>query len=440
VTDPVSHAPVARFTPGVAGTVEALAFSADGRSIVVAVVKRATAPSSSKEKNSFVTDFEARFVVHSLDTGREESSSPFVASGILGTPMVDRGGRCFCAVTFGDTTSLYAARPGPSPVERVWSGNGLVVISPDGFRLAGRGEGNVVIVREVGSGQVVANWRGHSGPVRALVFSTDGLRLASTSDDRTIRVWELGQEKATAVLRGQANPVDRLAFSADGTRLVSASAVDVVVWDPSTTSEARVARIPERHHLADLAAAPGGRAAVVAGHRLSWRDTATGLPSGGVEVADVDAVASAPRGGWTAAGIGDGSIVLLDSEGKAARTLRGHEAAIARLSFNADGSRLASASRDGIVRVWETVAGREIAWFEAGPHRRSQPGRRISGLGGRRQRGHLRRGVGSAPAATGRVRRPGSRPGIQPRRHADRRRPTGRPRPAAERRGRPGGL
>jgi WD40 repeat protein len=367
VADPSGRSPASLVTPGVAGNVEGLAFSADGRSIVLVVVKRASAPATTKDKISFVSEFEARLVVRALETGKEEISEPFHASGTPGVPTLAWGGRCFCPVTFGESASLYAGRPGSSPVEQAWSGNGPLVISPDGFRLAGRGEGNVVIVREVASGAVVATFRGHTALVRALAFSPDGTRLASASDDRTIRVWEIGQGKSMVVLRGQAGPVDRLAFSADGTRMASASAVDVVLWDRATTSEARVVRTLERPHLSDLAAAPGGRAAVVAGHQLSWRDTATGRASDGGEVADIEAVASAPRGGWTAAGAGDGSIVLLDAEDRPARTLKGHATAIAGLSFSWDGHRLCSAARDGDVRVWEAATGRQIAQFAAGP-------------------------------------------------------------------------
>ncbi len=368
VVDAAGRMPGTWLTPGAPGRVEGLAFGPDGRSIVMAVVRREGPPSTSKEKISFSTDFEARLVVRSLETGTEEISDPFAASGMPGPPVVAGGGRCFCPVRFGDSAMLFAERPGSSRVERAWSGRGFVVVSSDGFRFAGLGEGHDVIVREVASDLFVATLRGHAGPVRAMAFSPDGSRLATASDDRTVRVWDLASGHCSAVLRGQAHPADWLAFSWDGSKLASASAADVVVWDPSTSSEATVVRTVERPHLNDLAAGPGERTAVLAGHRLSWRDSLTGRPRVvGDEVADVDVLASSPSGAFTALGIGDGSIVLLDTNGRASFTLKGHRGPITGLSFDRDGRRLASASRDGDVRLWDILSGRELSRFKGGP-------------------------------------------------------------------------
>jgi eukaryotic-like serine/threonine-protein kinase len=368
VADSAGRMPVIVLTPGVPGRVEGLASGPDGRSIVMVVVRGEGPPSTSKEKISFLTEFEARLVVRSLETGKVEIYGPFAASGMPGTPVVAVGGRCFCPVTFGDSTVLFASRPGSSQVEQAWSGRGGVVVSSDGFRFAGRGEGYEAIVREVASGQIVATLRGHAGAVRTLAFSPDSSRLATASDDRTVRVWDLASGHCSAVLRGQAKAVDWLAFSRDGSRLASASAVDVVVWDPSTTSEATVIRTVGRSHLNDIAAGYGELTAALAGHRLAWRDTGTGRPRlFGDEVADVDVLASPPSGAWTALGIGDGSIVLLDANGRTVRTLRGHRGPITGLSFDRDGSRLASASRDGDVRIWDILSGRELTQFEGGP-------------------------------------------------------------------------
>jgi WD40 repeat protein len=47
------------------------------------------------------------------------------------------------------------------------------------------------------------------------------------------------------------------------------------------------------------------------------------------------------------------------------RTLRGHEASVLSVAFNADGSRLVTGSHDRVVKVWDVATGRELRAFQA---------------------------------------------------------------------------
>lgn len=66
----------------------------------------------------------------------------------------------------------------------------------------------------------VAQFDGHTGPIRAVCFSPDAKTLASGSDDGTVRVWTLADpQHAPLVLRDYQAPVECLAFSPPGTTL-----------------------------------------------------------------------------------------------------------------------------------------------------------------------------------------------------------------------------
>src|SRR5262249_39821036 len=57
---------------------------------------------------------------------------------------------------------------------------------------------------------------------------------------------------------------------------------------------------------------------------------------------------------------GQGRLALLDAAGKQVRLLRGHTGPILAAAFSPGGTRLATASGDGTIKLWEPPTGREI--------------------------------------------------------------------------------
>src|SRR5947209_11280682 len=78
--------------------------------------------------------------------------------------------------------------------------------------------------------------------------------------------------------------------------------------------------------------------------------------------APVYAVAFRPDGGRMASASFDHTIKVWDVDtGSALRTFRGHEAKVLTLAYTGDGHTLASAGLDGTVRLWDADSGRPLA-------------------------------------------------------------------------------
>jgi WD40 repeat protein len=204
-----------------------------------------------------------------------------------------------------------------------------VAYSPDGRYLAscgGKSENmhhpGAVRLWDAVSGKVHRVLLGHTGWVHAVAFSPDGRRLASVGADRTLRLWDVDTGDILRTCPGHADRGTAVAFSPDGKRIASAGdSGQVRIWDPDT------------------------------GAQLLALDAATGT---------VRAVAFSPDSkGLAAAGRLPPVVRIWDAQtGRLIQTLKGHAADVFGVAYHPDG-RLASASWDGTVKVWDT-AGRAL--------------------------------------------------------------------------------
>jgi WD40 repeat protein/serine/threonine protein kinase/two-component SAPR family response regulator len=155
-----------------------------------------------------------------------------------------------------------------------------------------------------------------------------------------VEVWDLEREEILFELSGYEGSVE-LEYSQDGRRLVSNEweAGRVIVWDAQTGESLQTIEIGQS--IQDHVVSPDGR----------WVALSTSLDTS-IQI-------------W-------GMVSSLSDETlEPTITLTGHESPIFLLAFSPDGTKLASASRDGSARVWDVTSGQELVVLHHGERVRS---------------------------------------------------------------------
>ena len=228
--------------------------------------------------------------------------------------------------------------------------------------------GNVIEVREAGSGALLASLRGHDARIVDLSFSADGASIASCGEDQTARVWSLrsGLQRRT---RTHARALSAAAVSADGTRMLTAD-------DGGGVQLTRIADwhdpIPlESHEQAmwSVAFSPDGSKAVTAsqdGNAIVW-DLEAGLEEATLDLHG-DTVTHAefsPDGRRIVTASYDETAALWDAaSGERVLSLEGHEGLLVGAWFTAGGRRILTAASDHSARLWDAETGRALCVLE----------------------------------------------------------------------------
>ncbi|GAM11186.1 putative WD repeat-containing protein alr3466 [Geobacter sp. OR-1] len=211
---------------------------------------------------------------------------------------------------------------------------------------------------------------GHEGVVNALALSPDKTLLASAGADGIVilRHLESGRELRRFIHK---LPVRGLCFARDGKTLISGADDGIVrLWDPATGEQKKQQQVLEGK-IYTLALSADGVHLLVGGTALSAPllsfPVLEKLAKFDSKYAAITAAAFAPDGLRLATASVDGTVRLYDTSTTFRRDLlNGHRGPVTSLAFSADGRFLASGGADGTARLWHLASNVEIASVATG--------------------------------------------------------------------------
>lgn len=256
------------------------------------------------------------------------------------------------------------------PRQQGWGG--VLEFSPDSTKLAVANLDWTVQLWDLELGEPIGKpFTGHDGEVFSAAFSAYGKRLATASLDRTIRIWDLSSDQHQQIgepLTGHKGEVSWVTFSPDASLLATASLDGTVrLWDltfGATVGE----QLTKGESLPRVAMSlDGSRLASASSDGMVrvW-DLATRSMMGESDAHDsATRVALNADGSRLASGGFDGTVLLwsVDSDGlELSGRPTAHDYLITGLAFSTDAmSKLASASADGVVRLWNVALAQEMS-------------------------------------------------------------------------------
>ncbi|MGW6732603.1 nSTAND1 domain-containing NTPase [Streptomyces sp. NPDC055013] len=372
ITDPRRPQPLAKPFQGAAGQVNGVAFSPDGKLL-------ASGGSDATVRLWRVTDPRHPSAVGRTSEIAFKAGRPGSVRAVVFSP----DGRTLAAAGSDHVTHLWditdPAEPNRFPgLESSTNAVNTVAFSGSGRLMAYGGDDNTIHLGNVMAPGKVWNLtqplNGHTGHVSALAFDPKGTMLASAGADHTVRLWTIPR----TILTGHTSFVDTVAVRPDGRLLASGSEDNTVrLWDLANPADPRPLSASIRgytRYVNHVSFSPDGKTlAVAAGPDVQmWDVTVPGRPkplSGPLHnprnsFVDADFT---PDGRTLVAANADGTVSLWNVSDPARPTSLGtpletRAGPVWNVAIGPDGRTLAAVAENGTLRLWDiTVPSRPTA-------------------------------------------------------------------------------
>jgi len=341
-----------------AGTVKSVAFSPDGKKLLVAA--QSGTPLS----------------CYDVDT-RQPAKPTFACREYLYAVVYSPDGKRVATAAIKNNVRLWDPVTGqPLGPPLVHPGVVFAVaFSPDGKTLVTGCLDGGARFWDVESGKPVGPTLRHRGPIRSVAFSGDGRLVLTSSEDGTARLWETATGRAIGQPLSHPAELRCAVFAPDDRHVLTAGLERTARLWRLARDQALVKLLPHSGAVAAVAFSPDGKLALTgcqesaeqAGESRLW-DVATGtllgppLPQEG----QVMAVAFSPDGKLAATGGNEGSVRLWNTADRSlARPAWPHGSIVAAIAFSPDGRLVAIGGRAGRVELRELDSNRIVANWEA---------------------------------------------------------------------------
>lgn len=236
-----------------------------------------------------------------------------------------------------------------------------LALSPDGTTAAAGATDHRIHLINTADGTVrrrIERWEGHTKTLKALSFSRDGRWLASAGEDQTIHLWNTSDHTKRASLIGHVGTVNGLSWSPDGHALLSTSTDSTLkTWDLAQPFQ-RSATILDFGPWQTPVSADGRYfAAPGSDKKLLIYETATLTPHADLGAQSGLSADLSHDGRSLATASFDGLVRVWDiPDRRQVHALKGHSARVDGVAWLKASGRVVSVG-DSTLRVWNAATG-----------------------------------------------------------------------------------
>jgi WD40 repeat protein len=257
-------------------------------------------------------------------------------------------------------------------VRGAWS----VAWSPDSRYIAVCGVDRMAYLYDTFTGNRVRVLADSKDELQSIAWSPDGRLIAAGGRDLVVHLWDARSGRQVRALSGHASLIEIVAFSPDSRRLITGGSDKAAfIWDLESGSVAQKLFNGEGAIRAAAWSPDGRRFAVTVRDRNEG--TIKVVDAGSYEtlstfVAHAQSIkylAWSPDSQKLASASNDRVVKVWEPiSGKALLTLRGHTDMVQSVSWSPDGTRLVTASQDATVIVWDALSGAAMMTFRGHLH------------------------------------------------------------------------